>query len=75
VLNLIQCLQYLDTLRDRLLEDSHSNDVITSTTARILLYNVFDQKVLNLNLTNIKLPINMNEINLNNLTINNITLF
>ena len=45
VLNFVECLTYLDTFRDKLIEDLHSSDVITSTIAKILLYNVFDHKV------------------------------
>ena len=67
VLNLVQCLDYLDTLRDKLWDSVKSKNLITSTTAKITLYNVFDQKSLNfplLNessyLSNMTMPINSN---------------
>jgi hypothetical protein len=53
ILNLGECLQYLGTLRVKLFEETRSNDIITSTVAKIILYNVFDEKMTNLNLTNI----------------------
>jgi hypothetical protein len=42
-------LEYLDSLKEKLLQELGSTDIITATTAKILLYNVFDEKVGNNN--------------------------
>jgi hypothetical protein len=63
----------LDTLRDKLIQDLHSSDIITSTTAKILLYNVFDEKVLNLNLTKNRM-IEIDNLRLSNLSLRNFSI-
>jgi hypothetical protein len=72
VLNFVDCLSYLDSFRDKLIEDLHSNNVITSTTAKILLYNIFDQKILNFNYTGTMENLTKTTLDLN--SINNLTI-